>query len=178
AKLSNFVPGAGIWMNTQRPEWNDANNALVGYGTSMVTLFHLRRYLDHIRRLADELPHDVDVSVEVAAWLHQVVDAFAAAPVADDSDRARRALMDRLGRAGSSYRSSIYEHGFSGEQTAIGRSAIAGFHDAAIGHLDATIRSNRRPDGLVHSYHLIGFPTDDTTVVMELPEMLEGQVAA
>ena len=38
AKLSNFIPGAGIWMNTQRPEWNDANNALVGNGVSMVTL--------------------------------------------------------------------------------------------------------------------------------------------
>ena len=30
AKLSNFVPDGGIWMNTQRPEWNDANNALGG----------------------------------------------------------------------------------------------------------------------------------------------------
>ena len=30
AKLSNFVPEAGIWLNTQRPEWNDANNALAG----------------------------------------------------------------------------------------------------------------------------------------------------
>ena len=39
AKLSNFIPGAGIWMNTQRPEWNDANNALVGSGVSMVTLW-------------------------------------------------------------------------------------------------------------------------------------------
>ena len=27
AKLSNFIPEGGIWMNTQRPEWNDANNA-------------------------------------------------------------------------------------------------------------------------------------------------------
>ena len=27
-KLSNFVPEAGIWMNTLRPEWNDANNFL------------------------------------------------------------------------------------------------------------------------------------------------------
>ena len=45
AKLSNFVPEAGIWMNTQRPEWNDANNALVGHGVSVVTLCHLRRYL-------------------------------------------------------------------------------------------------------------------------------------
>ena len=32
AKMSNFIPEAGIWMNTQRPEWNDANNALVGNG--------------------------------------------------------------------------------------------------------------------------------------------------
>ena len=37
SKMSNFIPGAGIWMNTQRPEWNDANNALVGNGVSMVT---------------------------------------------------------------------------------------------------------------------------------------------
>ena len=27
-KFSNYIPQAGIWMNTQRPEWNDANNAL------------------------------------------------------------------------------------------------------------------------------------------------------
>ncbi len=43
AKLSNFIPEAGIWLNTQRPEWNDANNALVGNGVSMVTLYYLRR---------------------------------------------------------------------------------------------------------------------------------------
>ncbi|MBE0676311.1 MAG: hypothetical protein IH591_16770, partial [Bacteroidales bacterium] len=34
AKISNFIPEGGIWMNTQRPEWNDANNALVGKGLS------------------------------------------------------------------------------------------------------------------------------------------------
>ena len=51
AKLSNFIPEAGIWMNTQRPEWNDANNALVGYGVSMVTLYYLRRYLAFCRDL-------------------------------------------------------------------------------------------------------------------------------
>ncbi|MDH5422764.1 MAG: hypothetical protein OEY55_13255, partial [Acidimicrobiia bacterium] len=45
AKLTAFVPGGGIWMNTQRPEWNDANNALAGYGLSMVTVFHLFGYL-------------------------------------------------------------------------------------------------------------------------------------
>ena len=33
-------------MNTQRPEWNDANNALVGNGISMVTLYYLRRFVE------------------------------------------------------------------------------------------------------------------------------------
>ena len=51
AKLSNFVPGGGIWMNTERPEWNDANNALVGWGLSMVTLSYLRRYVEVLDRL-------------------------------------------------------------------------------------------------------------------------------
>lgn len=45
AKVSNFIPEGGIWLNTQRPEWNDANNALVGNGVSMVTLYYLRRFL-------------------------------------------------------------------------------------------------------------------------------------
>jgi hypothetical protein len=30
AKAGNLVPGGGLWLHTQRPEWNDANNALVG----------------------------------------------------------------------------------------------------------------------------------------------------
>ena len=55
AKISNFVPGAGIWLNTQRPEWNDANNALVGNGVSMVTLCHLERYLGILDRLIEPI---------------------------------------------------------------------------------------------------------------------------
>ncbi|MDX5398859.1 MAG: hypothetical protein LPK92_03935, partial [Actinomycetes bacterium] len=51
AKLVNLVPSGGIWMNTQRPEWNDANNALVGRGLSVVTLAYLRRYLPFVRDL-------------------------------------------------------------------------------------------------------------------------------
>ncbi|MCP4284640.1 MAG: hypothetical protein GY792_09345, partial [Gammaproteobacteria bacterium] len=45
AKLTNLVPEGGIWMNTQRPEWNDANNALVGKGMSVVTTAYLRRFI-------------------------------------------------------------------------------------------------------------------------------------
>jgi len=48
-RLTNFVPEGGIWMNTQRPEWNDANNALVGRGVSLITLCYLRRLLVHLR---------------------------------------------------------------------------------------------------------------------------------
>ncbi len=54
AKLASFVPDGGIWLNTQRPEWNDANNALAGPGLSMVTLYHLRRYLAFVGDLVEQ----------------------------------------------------------------------------------------------------------------------------
>ena len=53
AKLYNFVPDGGIWLNTQRPEWNDANNALVGNGLSLVTLNYLRRFIVFALELFD-----------------------------------------------------------------------------------------------------------------------------
>jgi hypothetical protein len=184
AKLSNFVPGGGIWMNTQRPEWNDANNALVGYGLSMVTLFHLRRFLDHLRGLVTQRAADgagaVPVSAEVAQWLGQLTAAFAEAPVGggSDPDRARRALVDRLGAAGSAYRSRVYERGFSGVTEPVDAEMVAALCDAAIAHLDDTVAASRRPDGLVHAYRLVRFPADDLATIEDLPEMLEGQVAA
>ena len=55
AKISNFIPEGGIWMNTQRPEWNDANNALVGNGVSMVTLYYLRRFLNFFEGLVENM---------------------------------------------------------------------------------------------------------------------------
>jgi hypothetical protein len=180
AKLSNFVPGGGIWMNTQRPEWNDANNALVGFGTSMVTLFHLRRFLDHVLGLADGLADDVPVSAEVAVWLTDVVDAFDAprSALREIPTVIAGRLMDRLGRAATTYRSAIYDLGFSGSTVPVGRAAVAGLHAAVAAHLDATIRASVRPDGLVHAYRLVHFPADDVAVLDDLPEMLEGQVAA
>ena len=120
AKLSNFVPGGGIWMNTQRPEWNDANNALVGNGLSMVTLFHLRRYLDHLRSLVDQHGRGASVSVEVVSWFDALREILTGVPaVMDaetdaDADRRRRDLMDRLGRAASDHRSRIDGAGLSG----------------------------------------------------------------
>ena len=73
SKLSNLVVDGGIWMNTQRPEWNDANNALVGNGISMVTLCYLRRYTAFLQDLlAQSKTTTVTMSAEVATWLQQI----------------------------------------------------------------------------------------------------------
>ena len=50
-KLTNLVPGGGIWMNTQRPEWNDANNAIAGLGLSVVTTAYLHSALEAWTRI-------------------------------------------------------------------------------------------------------------------------------
>jgi hypothetical protein len=181
SKLCNFVPGGGIWMNTQRPEWNDGNNALVGFGLSMVTSNYLRRYLDHLRSMMRQADiEEVAMSAEVADWLSAVTAAFRASSprAAEVTDRDRKNLMDQLGRAFSEYRSQVYDSGFSG-LTPVSLDAVVELCDSAVGYLDDTIRGNRRTDGLYHSYNLIHFAPDGSTASVEhMYEMLEGQVAA
>ena len=82
ARLANFVPEAGLWMNTQRPEWNDANNALVGNGASVVTLAYLRRFLAFARDLLGTTRTPFEVSSELALALERMSWALRAhAPV-------------------------------------------------------------------------------------------------
>ncbi len=181
AKLANFVPGGGIWMNTQRPEWNDANNALVGHGLSLVTVCQLRRYLVHVRDLMERAGiDDVALSNEVAELLTAVTAILGTAevqPPDEDAGRQRRRLMDALGEAFSDYRSRVYRDGFSGT-TVVRLDDVTAVFDAAIPHLDATIRANRRADGLFHTNNLVRFSPDGAAVDVErLHEMLEGQVA-
>ena len=77
AKLSNFIPEGGIWMSTQRPEWNDANNALVGNGVSMVTLYYLRRFLNFFDELfKDSTLKKVEISTELAKFFQTSVNTF------------------------------------------------------------------------------------------------------
>jgi hypothetical protein len=180
-KLSNFVPGGGIWMNTQRPEWNDANNALVGYGLSMVTLYQLRRYLTWVGALSHRAgPSEVPLSTEVADWLASVTTVLRGniEMIGHDLDPQRRKdIVDELGWAFFEYRSRVYASGFSGT-TPVDASALAELCDVAVAWLDATIRDGRRPDGLYDSYNLIDFTPDGSAVrIKRLPEMLEGQVA-
>ena len=69
AKCSNFIPEAGIWLNTQRPEWNDANNALVGNGVSMVTLYYMRRFMDFFNKMMTrETSEEFQISEELTVF--------------------------------------------------------------------------------------------------------------
>ena len=181
SKLSNYIPEAGIWMNTQRPEWNDANNALVGYGVSMVTLCYLRRFLAFSRTLfARVRDQELGVSAEVGALFHRIESAlreYAPLRVGQLSDQDRKSVLDLLGTAGSDFRRQLYDQGFSGSLSVLTGEEIAVFCDLAQRHIEHSIRANRRPDGLYHSYNLMSVIGADRVAIRRLDEMLEGQVA-
>ncbi len=182
AKLSNFVPGAGIWLNTQRPEWNDANNALVGQGASVVTLAYLRRYVAFLHSLFAASPRlAVPVSRELASFLKAVAGALAKhrgiLSRKTMADRDRRLLVDLLGRAGETYRRAVYGRGLSAGKVSVPLAEILRFLDSALSWTDHSLRLNRRSDGLWHSYNLIAFEGESRLCVRPLYEMLEGQVA-
>jgi len=180
SKLSNLVTDGGIWMNTQRPEWNDANNALVGYGVSMVTLYYLRRYLAFCLELLED-GRSYRVGGDVVSWMRQVGAALERGPstpaTREAGERARRRLLDDLGEAFSSYRGKVYRVGPAAGRPVTG-ALIRGVLRVAIRHLDRSIRANRRKDGLYHAYNLLHAPVDMKTASIEtMYEMLEGQVA-
>ncbi len=179
-KLSNFIPGAGIWMNTQRPEWNDANNALVGYGVSMVTTSYLRAYADFCLHLFENSNlESINLSVEVADFFINMKGALEIQmqePEAMLTNKGMKTCLDLSGEAGSQYRHQLYREGFSGKSTRIKMSELVDFHQIALGALDHSISSNRRQDGLYHAYNLIRVDGDQIHL-RRLYEMLEGQVA-
>ena len=127
AKFCAFVPGGGIWLNTQRPEWNDANNALAGWGCSLVTLFHLYRYLQFLGQLYEaQEDTQYQVSKEVAEWCSDVENELAGCGEIDNPT-AQFCSMDALGRAASRYRANLYAHGIQNDSTLIEASSLAEF---------------------------------------------------
>jgi len=180
AKLTNFVPGGGIWMNTQRPEWNDANNALVGYGISVVTLFAVRRYLAFLRDLFAGTADTLDLSAEVADLAEAVGESFGqfANLAGRPLDAAeRKQVVDALGEAGSAYRERLYRDGLSGETRTVPVGKVLTMIEQTLAFIDQTLHENRRDDDLVHSYNLLEIE-DDRIGIEHLYPMLEGQVAA
>ena len=180
AKLVNFVPEGGIWMNTQRPEWNDANNALVGKGLSVVTLCYLRRFIVFCKEFLQQSALDsVQVSVEVQklyTQIFQILTAFQETLSSRFSDEQRRAIMDALGQAGSDYRWNYYSHGLSGKQTQLSVAEIVAFLDSTQEYVEHSLRANLRSDHLYHAYNILHLDPGRASIG-HLYEMLEGQVA-
>ncbi|MCG8578325.1 MAG: hypothetical protein MI866_00310 [Bacteroidales bacterium] len=180
SKLSNFIPEAGIWLNTQRPEWNDANNALVGNGVSMVTLYYMRRFIQFWSdKLAATSVKELVVSQEVKDLLDAINSLFVENRGLTDkgfSNTDRKLFADVLGEAGETYRNSIYTQSFSEVKATIDTSELKQFMDVALTYMDQSIRANKRTDGLYHAYNLIAFDGNGISV-RYLYEMLEGQVA-
>ncbi len=180
AKVSNLVINGGIWLNTQRPEWNDANNAIVGNGVSMVTLYYLRRYVVFFKDIASHIATDISLSVEVADWLRNtLVTMNKAAQFVNRGTISNAEIYEifaELGQEASSYRMHVYEHGVSESQD-VPVQTLHEFLDATLASLDFSIHNNTTSDGLYHTYNLINIQPNSIEI-SHLYTMLEGQVAA
>ena len=180
AKLTNLVPEGGIWMNTQRPEWNDANNTLVGKGLSVVTAAYLRRFIAFwSEQLAETEDGSFVVSQAVAdllAEVQTVLDGHRAGLETGFNDRSRRSVMDALGEAATAYRTAVYRNDRAAAQTELTRQALDEFLALALAYVEQTLRVNRRPDDLYHAYNILRLG-DGEAAVDHLYVMLEGQVA-
>lgn len=184
AKMANFVPDGGIWMTTQRPEWNDANNALVGRGLSVVTVAQLHRFVAFLDRVLEETASaeadgggdELEISEPLAAAVRAVTEALSVPPPADGrvDDALRRSMLDRLGRAGTDYRYAVAQQ--PSPRTTV-RVAEVREHLAAVrSWLSHTVRTAHRSDGLYDAYNLLTLG-EGTASVTGLDQMLEGQVA-
>jgi hypothetical protein len=179
AKISNLIPGAGIWMNTLRPEWNDANNALVGTGASMVTLYYIRRFVDFMQQKYQQNTTEAfEVSVELRNLFEQMQQVLTDHQVDIQrgfNDNTRRSFADAMGYAAENYRTAVYSRNFVSAVT-IRRNELLSFFRLLLEHIDYNIAINKRQDGMFHAYNLVRF-TADSVEVRNLNEMLEGQVA-
>ena len=181
AKVSNFIPEGGIWLNTQRPEWNDANNALVGNGVSMVTLYYLRRFIHFFEGVLNNADtNEVQISEEVATLFNQVVQTLNSNESilkSSVSDMDRKRVLDGLGNPASDYRTKVYKEGFSTEKSTLSKDDLAHFLKITNKYLEHSIRANKRSDNMYHAYNLMTLENDKEVSISYLSEMLEGQVS-
>ncbi|WP_296636664.1 hypothetical protein [Polaribacter sp.] len=181
AKVSNFIPEGGIWLNTQRPEWNDANNALVGNGVSMVTLYYLRRFIHFFEGVLNNADiNGVQVSEEVAILFNQVVQTLnnnESILKSSVSDVDRKRVLDGLGNPASDYRTKVYKEGFSTTKSTLSKDDLEHFLQITNRYLEHSIRANKRSDNMYHAYNLMTLENDKEVSISYLSEMLEGQVS-
>lgn len=180
AKLSNFILEGGIWMNTQRPEWNDANNALVGNGVSMVTLYYLRRMMKFFQAVFENSAlENVQISSELVDFYKKIREGFQEnlhLLEVTISNEDRKKILDLFGEAASEYRNHVYQKGFWGKKRTVSLEGLRRFTNLSLQFLEHSIKANERKDGLYHAYNLMT-SNEKSVAVSYLSEMLEGQVA-
>jgi len=181
AKVSNFIPDGGIWMNTQRPEWNDAHNALVGYGVSMVTLYYMNRYLIFLNDLLMSTDiKRINVSKEVYEWFDTIDSVYQKNKICLDGQRFdpknRKRFVKDLQRGFSEYRKNIYDKNSVGD-TNLSINKIKNFNNVVLKYFELTIINNKN-NNLYSAYNTINSPLDQKLKIKRLYPMLEGQVAA
>ena len=179
SKLSNLVVGGGIWLNTQRPEWNDGNNALVGSGVSFVTLCYLQRYNQFLKTILASCPQQIDLTEAVGVWLAStnriLKDILDRNPDKRLSPQLRFEGLKALGQAASVYRAEVYQ-AKTLEKNVFEKSSIDALIDSASTLFERTITENQRDDGLFQTYNLLK-TENGATSISHLYPMLEGQVA-
>ncbi|MCQ2610333.1 MAG: hypothetical protein MJ169_01165 [Treponema sp.] len=178
-KLANFVPGGGIWMNTQRPEWNDANNALAGYGLSMVTTCYLRRMLTFLKDVYSKCPSaNFEVPSEIKKLMNALVAAYAGTKPQDTMDSSsRNEFVKTCGTAFAAERLAFYnDYTLLNKTENVSKEEILAAIDTFLVHIEYSIKLNKKDNGLYHSYNTLAISANGMKVEY-LQEMLEGQVA-
>ena len=181
AKICNYVPGAGIWLNTQRPEWNDANNALVGNGCSMVTVYYLKRFLNFFKEIISQIKtKNINISSEVLLWFHEVDAEITKNKNISHtlcSDKERMNYVSGLGEIFENYREKIYSSGFSNFEK-LSLNKLDSFLSKICNQFNETILDNRKNNGLFDAYNTINIDSKNQSIdIKKLDLMLEGQVA-
>ena len=178
-KAANLIPGGGIWMNTQRPEWNDANNALAGYGLSVVTLGYLNRMLKFMIEIYTStsiekymIPETVAKAFTKICGLYQTSDMEKT--MADDT--ARRNFTNAEEAIFETERNELYKNGYGEKKTEVSRQEILVALNSLQKAVELNLRANKREDGLYHTYNTVVIG-EKTMTVKNLQEMLEGQVS-
>ena len=178
SKLSNFIPDGGIWLNTQRPEWNDGNNALVGYGVSMVTLYYLNRHILFINKILESTSETLfEISKEVGIWFEQTNEAYKRhLALLNDKIKApeRKAFVKELQKIFSDYRKKTYSKNSTGSLK-IKVFDIIEFNNLVLRFFKHSIENNKRT--LYNAYNTINIDDSNEMNITQLYPMLEGQVS-
>ena len=180
SKLSNFIPDGGIWLNAQRPEWNDANNALVGYGVSMVTLYYLNRHILFLNEVLSNVNSvEVEVSSEVALWfkaVNNIFESYSSCLKTKIEPTIRKNFVVKLQDAFSNFRSLTYNR-ISKTNERLKVVDLLNFNNLVLQYFETTINNNLNKS-LYSAYNTINIDDTNEINVSSLFPMLEGQVSA